>query len=118
MGLGLSLYFSPRGNVFYLHPFEFLMLIFQIQIGSCSFDIKLELEKLVYICCSSLRLLRKYINEVYPAVMFDRCILDSNEKPFFAESVCEVRQLLRVMLSTPVLNIPSHGKKGKRQKGD
>ena len=118
MGLGLSLYFSPRGNFSYLYLFRFLMLMFQIQIGSCSVNFKLELEKWVYICCSSLRLLRIYINEVYPAVVFDRCILDSNEKPFFAESVCEVRQLLRVMLSTPVLNIPSHGKKGKRQKGD
>lgn len=32
----------------------------------CHIVAKLDLQRLVYICCASLRLLRIYINEIYP----------------------------------------------------
>ncbi|CAH0546546.1 unnamed protein product [Brassicogethes aeneus] len=62
----------------------------------------LELEKLVYISKASLRLIRTYINEIYPNQVNKRLPL---ENVHLAESIGDVRQLLKQILSD---NIPSN----------
>lgn len=62
----------------------------------------LELEKLVYISKASLRLIRTYINEIYPNQVNRRLPL---ENVHLAESIGDVRLLLKQILSD---NIPSH----------
>ncbi|XP_069950165.1 E3 ubiquitin-protein ligase MYCBP2 isoform X3 [Cherax quadricarinatus] len=74
----------------------------------------LDLQRLVYICCACLRLLRIYINEVYPNSV--RTLRSNGEKGCLAESVADVRGLLRQMLSDPIPSLyPS--RKGKMRNG-
>lgn len=72
----------------------------------------LELERLVYISCASLRLLRSYINEIYPSQVIKKVPL---ENVHLAESVGDVRALLKQILSD---NVPLtvQGKKSGRMK--
>lgn len=67
----------------------------------------LELERLVYISCASLRLLKSYTNEIYPSQVIKKIPL---ENVHLAESVGDVRALLKQILSD---NVPltTHGKK-------
>lgn len=60
----------------------------------------LELERLVYISCASLRLLRSYANEIYPNHVTKKVPL---ENVHLAESIGDVRALLKQILSD---NIP------------
>lgn len=72
----------------------------------------LELERLVYISCASLRLLRSYTNEIYPSQVIKKIPL---ENVHLAESVGDVRALLKQILSD---NVPLtvQGKKSGRMK--
>lgn len=72
----------------------------------------LELERLVYISCSSLRLLRSYINEIYPCQVVKKA---PAEDVHLAESVGDVRALLKQILSD---NVPLtvQGKKSSKVK--
>ncbi|XP_064119634.1 E3 ubiquitin-protein ligase MYCBP2-like isoform X5 [Macrobrachium nipponense] len=74
----------------------------------------LDLQRLVYICCACLRLLRIYINEVYPNSV--RVLRSNGEKGCLAESVADVRGLLRQMLSDPIPT-PYVNRKGKMRNG-
>lgn len=72
----------------------------------------LELERLVYISCASLRLLRSYTNEIYPNQVIRKMPL---ENVHLAESIGDVRALLKQILSdsTPMI---IHGKKHGKSK--
>lgn len=72
----------------------------------------LELERLVYISCASLRLLRSYTNEIYPNHVVKKAPL---ENVHLAESVGDVRALLKQILSD---NVPLtvQGKKSSKAK--
>ncbi|KAG8222420.1 hypothetical protein J437_LFUL008417, partial [Ladona fulva] len=59
-----------------------------------------DLHRLVYISRSSLRLLRTYTNEIYPNDVLWRCL--SPESAKLAESVGDVRALLRQILLDPL----------------
>ncbi|XP_063987126.1 E3 ubiquitin-protein ligase MYCBP2 isoform X2 [Diachasmimorpha longicaudata] len=59
----------------------------------------LEMDHLVYISEASLRLLRMYTNEIYPAVPMRKA---PQESVRLAECIGEVRALLRQILSDPV----------------
>ncbi|KAK4298747.1 hypothetical protein Pmani_028926 [Petrolisthes manimaculis] len=74
----------------------------------------LDLQRLVYICSACLRLLRIYINEVYPNSV--KSVRSNGEKGCLAESVADVRGLLRQMLSDPVPALHS-SRKGKMRNG-
>lgn len=73
----------------------------------------LDLQRLVYICCACLRLFRIYINEVYPNSV--RTLRNNGEKGCLAESVADVRGLLRQMLSDPIPSL--YSRKGKMRNG-
>ncbi|CAL4105683.1 unnamed protein product, partial [Meganyctiphanes norvegica] len=70
----------------------------------------LDLQRLVYICSACLRLLRIYINEVYPNSVHST--KTKTERGCLAESVADVRGLLRQMLSDPI-PAPQTSRKGK-----
>lgn len=60
----------------------------------------LELERLVYISCASLRLLRSYANEIYPNQVAGKKV--PLENVHLAESIGDVRALLKQILSDNV----------------
>lgn len=72
----------------------------------------LELERLVYISCASLRLLKSYTNEVYPNQVIKKA---PQESVHLAENIGDVRALLKQMLSDNV-EVSVQGKKGSRVK--
>ncbi|XP_054276655.1 E3 ubiquitin-protein ligase MYCBP2-like [Macrosteles quadrilineatus] len=66
----------------------------------------LDLERLVYICRASLRLIKTYINEIYPNRVSHKKV--AQESVRLAECVGDVRALLRTILSD---SLPSLRKK-------
>ncbi|KAB0796834.1 hypothetical protein PPYR_10895 [Photinus pyralis] len=72
----------------------------------------LELERLVYISCASLRLIRTYTNEIYPSQISKKAPL---ENVHLAESIGDVRALLKQILSD-ILPATIQGKKSSKSK--
>ncbi|KAF5304147.1 hypothetical protein FQA39_LY01932 [Lamprigera yunnana] len=70
----------------------------------------LELERLVYISCASLRLIRSYTNEIYPSQVSKKAPLESVH---LAESIGDIRALLKQILSD-VLPTTIQGKKSNK----
>lgn len=69
----------------------------------------LELQRLVYISCANLRLVRSYINEIYPNQVVKKTPL---ENVHLAESIGDVRSLLKQILSDNI-SVFAVGKKQK-----
>lgn len=70
----------------------------------------LELERLVYISCASLRLLRSYANEIYPNHISKKV---PSENVQLAESIGDVRALLKQILSDNIPGVFQGKKPGK-----
>ncbi|RZF32322.1 hypothetical protein LSTR_LSTR001786 [Laodelphax striatellus] len=76
---------------------------------------QMELESLVYICRASLRLIRTYVNEIYPgqASAVHARVTETSQ---LAESIGDVRALLRQILLDAVPTLPfRHAKQKKTQ---
>ena len=62
----------------------------------------IELRHLTYICCASLHLLKVYINEIYPNRQTEpKAGAQTNDSLRLAESIFDVRTLLKHILSDP-----------------
>ncbi|XP_076065953.1 MYC binding protein highwire isoform X3 [Oratosquilla oratoria] len=75
----------------------------------------LDLQRLVYICSACLRLLRIYINGVYPNSV--RMTRSNTETGTLAENVADVRGLLRQMLSDPLPTNHTTSRRSKTRNG-